>query len=52
MINFEKMDDIDFVFINQVLSNKDEKDFSDFLKKRRTKNSRSVFKSKPKETQK
>lgn len=37
MINFKKMDDKDFVFINKKLSEKDEKEFSDFLKKRKSK---------------
>lgn len=32
MINFKKMDDKDFVFINQPLSKEEEKDFSAFLK--------------------
>lgn len=31
------MDDKDFVFINKPLSAKDEKEFSDFLKSRKTK---------------
>ncbi len=37
MINFKKMDDNDFVFINKNLSEKDDKEFSNFLKKRKTK---------------
>jgi hypothetical protein len=37
MINFKKMDDKDFVFVNKPLSNKEEKEFSDFLKSRKTK---------------
>jgi hypothetical protein len=37
MINFKKMDDKDFVFINKPLSAKDEKEFSEFLKLRKTK---------------
>ena len=32
MINFKKMDDKDFVFVNKPLSDKEEKEFSDFLK--------------------
>lgn len=36
MINFKKIDDKDFVFINKTLSEKEEKAFSDFLKKRKT----------------
>lgn len=32
MINFKKMDDKDFVFVNKPLSKKEEKEFSDFLK--------------------
>jgi len=35
MVNFKKMDDKDFVFINKPLDEKDEKEFSDFLKSRR-----------------
>ena len=37
MINFKKMDDKDFVFVNKSLSAKEEKEFSDFLKLRKTK---------------
>jgi hypothetical protein len=37
MINFKKMDDKDFVFVNKSLSTKEEKEFSDFLKSRKTK---------------
>lgn len=37
MINFKKMDDKDFVFVNNPLSVKEEKEFSDFLKSRKTK---------------
>ena len=37
MINFKKMDDKDFVFINKPLSGKEEKEFSDFLKSRKAK---------------
>lgn len=37
MINFKKMDDKDFVFINKSLSTQEEKEFSDFLKSRRKK---------------
>jgi hypothetical protein len=40
MINFKKMDDKDFVFINKPLSIKEEKEFSDFLKSRKTKTRR------------
>ncbi len=35
MINFKKMDDKDFVFINKPLDDKEEKEFSDFLKNRK-----------------
>jgi hypothetical protein len=35
MINFKKMDEKDFVFINKSLSEKEEKAFSDFLKSRK-----------------
>ena len=37
MINFKKMDDKDIVFVNKPLSDKDEKEFSDFLNLRKTK---------------
>jgi hypothetical protein len=40
MINFKKMDDKDFVFINKPLSDKEEKEFSDFLKLRKKKSRR------------
>jgi hypothetical protein len=40
MINFKKMDDKDFVFVNKPLSVKEEKEFSDFLKSRKTKTRR------------
>ncbi|MEO8109165.1 MAG: hypothetical protein ABI594_03990 [Ginsengibacter sp.] len=35
MINFKKMDDKDFVFVNKPLNKKEEKEFSDFLKSRK-----------------
>ena len=37
MINFKKMDDKDFVFVNKSLSKKEENEFSEFLKSRKTK---------------
>ena len=37
MINFKKMDDKDFVFVNKPLTEKEEKAFSDFLKTRKIK---------------
>ena len=40
MINFKKMDDKDFVFVNKPLSNKQEKEFSNFLKSRKAKKRR------------
>ncbi len=52
MINFKKMDDKDFVFINKNLSEKDEKEFSNFLKKRKTKKLLTNDKKKSKELQK
>ena len=42
MINFKKMDDKDFVFVNKPLSDKEEKEFSDFLKLRKTKTRRTL----------
>ena len=35
MVNFKKMDDKDFVFINKPLDMAEEKAFSDFLKTRK-----------------
>lgn len=40
MINFKKMDDKDFVFVNKPLTNKEEQEFSDFLKSRKKKRRR------------
>ena len=37
MIDLKKIDDKDFVFVNKPLSAKEEKEFSDFLKERKTK---------------
>lgn len=48
MINFKKMDDKDFVFVNKSLSNKEEKEFSDFLKSRRVKTRRATVTKKEK----
>jgi hypothetical protein len=52
MINFKKMDDKDFVFINKNLSEKDDKEFSNFLKKRKTRNLLTNDKKKSKALQK
>ena len=52
MINFKKMDDKDFVFINKNLSEKDDIEFSNFLKKRKTRNLLTNDKKKSKELQK
>lgn len=51
MINFKKMDDKDFVFINKPLSDLDDKAFSDFLKNRKAKSLRIIGKKKRKEVQ-
>ena len=40
MIDFKKMDDKDFVFVNKPLNDKEEKEFSEFLKLRKTKGRR------------
>ncbi len=47
MIDFRKMDEKDFVFVNKPLSDKEEKEFSDFLKSRKekTKSTRKTKKS-------
>lgn len=36
MVNFKKMDEQDFVFVNKPLTAKEEKEFSDFLKDRKS----------------
>ena len=51
MINFKKMDDKDFVFVNKALSEKDDKEFSDFLKSRKTKERKVTATKKGKELQ-
>jgi hypothetical protein len=51
MINFKKMDDKVFVFINKNLSEKDDQEFSNFLKKRKTRNLPTNDKNKSKELQ-
>ncbi len=40
MINFKKMDDKDFVFVNKPLTDKEEKKFSEFLRSRKAKTRR------------
>jgi len=51
MIDFKKMDDKDFIFINKPLSDKDEKAFSYFLKNRKAKSLRRTTNKKHKELQ-
>jgi hypothetical protein len=46
MINFKKIDDKDFVFVNKPLSQKEEKEFSDFLKNRKAKQKQALPASK------
>jgi len=46
MINFKKMDDKDFVFVNKPLNVKEEKEFSDFLKLRKAKSVSAIKKAK------
>lgn len=36
MANFKKMDEHDFIFVNKPLTQKEEKEFSDFLKSRKS----------------
>ncbi len=36
MANYKKMDDHDFVFVNKPLTPEEDKEFSDFLKNRRS----------------
>ena len=43
MVNFKKIDEKDFVFINKTLNEKEEKEFSDFLKKRKAVKTRSTM---------
>lgn len=40
MINYKKMDEKDFIFIQKTISEKEEKQFSDFLKNRKIKSAR------------
>ena len=40
MINFKKIDDEDFIFVNKPFSKKEEKEFSNFLKSRKAKTGR------------
>lgn len=51
MIDFKKMDDKDFVFINKPLSDKEEQSFSDFLKSRKIKTKKICKTKKAKELQ-
>ena len=51
MINFKKMDEKDFVFVNKPLSAKEEKEFSEFLKSRKAKGRRTTIAKKVKEMQ-
>lgn len=51
MIDFKKLDDKDFVFINKPLNEKDDKAFSDFLKARKEKSLRAKKKNQQKELQ-
>ena len=51
MIDFKKMDDKDFVFINKPLNGKDDKAFSDFLKNRKAKSVRTTSNKKRKQLQ-
>lgn len=48
MINLKKMDEKDFVFVNKPLSNKEEKEFSDFLKLHKKKKRRARLSKKKK----
>lgn len=52
MINFKKMDEKDFVFVNKPLSETEEKEFSEFLKARKTKARRTGATKKIKEVSK
>jgi hypothetical protein len=49
MVNFKKMDEKDFVFINRSLTKKEDEAFSEFLKSKRKK---AKARTKPKEQQK
>lgn len=37
MANYKKIDDLELVFVNEPLSEKEDKEFSNFLKNRKTK---------------
>ncbi|MDP2887954.1 MAG: hypothetical protein Q8P34_03185 [Bacteroidota bacterium] len=37
MANFKKIDDQDFIFVNKPITEKEDKEFSDFLKNRKSK---------------
>ena len=51
MINFKKMDEKDFVFVNKPLSEREEKEFSEFLKSRKVKVRKTTISKKVKEMQ-
>lgn len=51
MIDFKKMDDKDFIFVNQPISENDEKEFSAFLKLKRTKAKKTISLRNPKSLQ-
>ena len=51
MIDFKKMDDKDFVFINKPSNDKDDKAFSDLLKNRKAKSVRTTSNKKLKQLQ-
>jgi len=46
MVNFKKIDDKDLVFVNKPLSEKEDKEFSDFLKARKARQKQAVPASK------
>lgn len=52
MINFKKMDEKDFVFIKKDISDKDDKEFSNFLKNRKIRKLRDSSKKRKEESNK
>ncbi len=52
MINFKKIDEKDIVFVSKTLSEKEDKAFSIFLKRRKSRRLKNVKNKKPKIVQK
>jgi hypothetical protein len=50
MINLKKIDEKDFVFINKALNDKEDKEFSDFLRNRKNRKLRAKIKKQNEKT--